>query len=206
MLAVIDTSSPYSGIALCHAGTLLGEQQWLGGRRHSEQVLSQLAALCTLVGVQPADITTIAVTMGPGSWSGIRVGMSIAKGIAIANQARVVGVGSLDQLAWRHRGQHAVTACIALGRGRVAVAEYPVMWDPGQIPAYNRASGEVVLTHPVVCDEATWQHLGTPDRRVPGDARPLDVAQIAEILLRRPPSTDPIIEPIYLGDPVSRAP
>jgi len=206
MLAVIDTSSPYSGIALCHAGTLLGEQQWLGGRRHSQQVLSQLDALCTLVGVKPADITTIAVTLGPGSWSGIRVGVSIAKGIAIANQARVVGVGSLDQLAWPHRGHRAVTACIALGRGRIAVADYPSIWEPGHIPAHNRASGDVVLSHSVVCDDATWQQLGTPSQRFASGARPLDVAQIAEVLLQRPPASDPIIEPLYLGDPVSRAP
>jgi len=206
MHAVIDTSSPYSGIALCHAGVLLGEQQWLGGRRHSEQVLSQLAALCMLVGVKPADITTIAVTVGPGSWSGIRVGVSIAKGIAIANQARVIGVGSLDQLAWHHRGHRPITACIALGRGRVAVADYPVDWEPGHIPAHNRASGNAVFTQPVVCDDATWQQLGTPDQRYVGATRPLDVAQIAEILLQRPPESDPLIEPLYLGDPVSRAP
>jgi tRNA threonylcarbamoyladenosine biosynthesis protein TsaB len=206
MLAVIDTSSPYSGIALCHAGTLLGEQQWLGGRRHSEQVLSQLAALCQLVGVKPADITSLAVTVGPGSWSGIRVGISIAKGIAIANQARVVGVGSLDQLAWRHRGHQAITACIALGRGRVAVADYPVDWEPGQIPAHNRAASDLVLTQPVLCDEATWQQLGAPAQRFASTARPVDVAQIAALLLQRPPTADSVIEPIYLGDPVSRAP
>lgn len=206
MLAVIDTSSSYSGIALCHGGTLLGEQQWLGGRRHSEQVLSQLAALCDLVGVKPADITSLAVTVGPGSWSGIRVGISIAKGIAIANQARVVGIGSLDQLAWRHRGHHPVTACIALGRGRLAVADYPVDWEPGQIPAHNRAVSDLVLTHPVLCDDATWQQLGMPAQRLVGSSRPLDVAQIAELLMQRPMTADPIIEPIYLGDPVSRAP
>ena len=105
ILVAIDTSTDTSGIALWDDSGLLAQMQWQSGRRHSEQVLAQLDHLCRLCAIQPTAITRVAVSCGPGSWSGIRVGISIANGIAIANDIPVVAVNALDMLAWPWRGQ-----------------------------------------------------------------------------------------------------
>jgi tRNA threonylcarbamoyladenosine biosynthesis protein TsaB len=202
MIAVIDTSTAYSALALVREDTLLAEQQWLGGRNHSEQVLSQLDTLCRLVQVTAHDITTIAVTLGPGSWSGIRVGISIAKGIAIANHAQIVGVGTLDSMAWTYRQHEAVSVCTSLGRGRFAVADYPRDWEPGQVHPHNMAVADITFTRAVVCDTPTWRMCGQPQPWYANPARPLHVAQIATHILKHGDLTPPTIEPIYLGDPV----
>lgn len=202
MIAVIDTSTAYSALALVRDDTLLAEQQWLGGRNHSEQVLCQLDTLCRLAQVAAHDITTIAVTLGPGSWSGTRVGISIAKGIAIANTAQLVGVSTLDSMAWTYRQHEAVSVCTNLGRGRFAVANYPRDWEPGQVQPHNVAMADITFGGAVVCDAPTWRMCGQPQPWYVNPARPLHVAHIATHILKHGVPAPATIEPIYLGDAV----
>lgn len=210
MMVAIDTSGPMSGLALMSAdGTLLAEQSWFSERRHSEQVLAQLDALCRLVEITPTQITRVAVAIGPGSWSGIRVGISIAKGIAIANTASVVGVNTLDVLAWPMRNQAPITACISLGRGRLATANYPEhSWDPGSISPINQSINQLMIDaeHILVYDPQsasivsaalmhhTRHHNAWPYPRI--------LAELGLGAFRTYPHGHPIIEPIYLGEPV----
>ncbi|MFM2032351.1 MAG: hypothetical protein RLZZ297_1116 [Chloroflexota bacterium] len=207
MILAIDTSGSRSGLALCDGDRLVAECQWQSGRRHSEQLLPQLDALCRLVAITPAQIRTVAVALGPGSWSGIRVGISIAKGLALATDATVIGVATLDALAWATRGQ-AGQACVALGRGRYAVAAYPAsMWLPGSVSAENVAA--LPTTGPVWCDTEPASTLADTlpaSFLQPQWARPLTYAQITHWLLTHPDAPRAVVEPIYLGDPVQRQP
>lgn len=204
MIAVIDTSTAYSALALVRDDTLVAEQQWLGGRNHSEQVLFQLDALCRLAGCTPQAITMLAVTLGPGSWSGIRVGISIAKGIALANDVPIIGVSTLDSMAWPYRDREAVDVCVNLGRARVAHATYPQHWEPSQIPPLNTPIADCRFAHAVVCDTPTWQLCGQPTPWYATPTRPLFVAQIAQYLRANPHIPASTVEPIYLGDAVQR--
>ncbi len=207
MMLTIDTSGTLSGLAITDGQRVLAELQWQSGRRHSEQVLPQLDALCRLVEITPQQIGHIAVALGPGSWSGIRVGISIAKGLTLATDATIIGVASLDAIAWSHRGNEC-QAVIALGRGRYAVATYPATdWAPGSISATNVAVIEPLTSGPLLCDSDTAAAIHivhptvTPHIIWP---RPLTYAQIAAALLRQPAPTPFTCEPIYLGDPVQR--
>lgn len=207
MMLTIDTSGTLSGLAITQDQRILAEIQWQSGRRHSEHVLPQLDALCRLVEVTPPQFTYIAVALGPGSWSGIRVGISIAKGLAIGTNAIVIGVASLDALAWGMRGI-ACTALISLGRGRFAVAHYPAHpWVPGTVAATNEATIEIHDGACIVCDSDTAQSVlqihpnATPHIVWP---RPFAYAQIASALLRMDDAKPYRFEPIYLGDPVQR--
>ena len=207
MILAIDTSGSISGLALCDGDRMLAEQQWQSGRRHSEQLLSQLDALCRLVEVVPMRIRTVVVARGPGSWSGIRVGISVAKGLALASDATVIGVGTLDALAWPARGT-AGTACLPLGRGRFAVATYPATaWTPGSVTATNTDS--IPSETPIWCDaeHSTAISTAAPHATViPCWPRPLTYIHIARWLQTHHADTDQPIEPIYLGDPVQRQP
>lgn len=125
MLLAIDTATEWAGVALYDTSGLLAEANWNTGRNHSAQVVPLAHHLLGNLGASVGDLTGIGVSLGPGSWSGLRVGLSIAKGIALAAQLPVLGVSSLDTLAYPHqRTGRSVVAAIRLGRDRYAVAEY----------------------------------------------------------------------------------
>src|SRR5919202_1047122 len=102
MLLAIDTSTAQTGLACYDAQGLQCECLWHSGRDHTAQLLPQLSLLLRHLGRSRDDITAIGVALGPGSWSGLRVGMSTAKGLALARDLPVVGVGTLDVLAYQH--------------------------------------------------------------------------------------------------------
>jgi tRNA threonylcarbamoyl adenosine modification protein YeaZ len=207
MMLTIDTSGTLSGLAITQDQRILAELQWQSGRRHSEQVLPQLDSLCQLVEVTPPQFTHIAVALGPGSWSGIRVGISIAKGLAIGTNATIIGVASLDALAWERRGT-ACTAALSLGRGRFAVAHYPAqLWTPGTVPATNQATITAEQGESFVCDnvtaQAVMQAIPNPTLHIVWP-RPFTYALIATELLHSQDTKTFRCEPIYLGDAVQR--
>ncbi len=202
----IDTSSELSGLALYHDHTLLAQIQWASARRHSEQLLPQLDALCRLANITPPQITTVAVSLGPGSWSGVRVGISMAKGLALANDAHIIGVNALDVLAWPWRGVCAITACLALGRGRYAIAHYPdTSWHPGTIQPHNVALPQLATldTTMICCAPFVWEQIQAvcPPHIVYLSAitPPTLIAQIA---FATDTTRTQLIEPLYLGDAV----
>lgn len=127
MLIAIDTSTSQTGLACYDHSGLLGEWAWQSGRNHTAQVLPQLAMLLRHLGQSQHDLQAVAVALGPGSWSGLRVGMSLAKGLAWAGNLALVGVGTLDVLAYQHpryRPLVRIYPMIRLGRGRFATAEF----------------------------------------------------------------------------------
>ena len=206
ILLAIDTSSELSGLALYHQQTLLAQIQWASARRHSEQLLPQLDALCRLANITPPQITSVAVSLGPGSWSGVRVGISMAKGLALANDAHIIGVSALDLLAWQWRGTQPITACLALGRGRYAVAHYPnTHWQPGTIQPHNMTLNQLahIDTPSICCADLVWEqiHSSLPPNsiHIPTITPPALIAQIA---LACGVDATTVIEPLYLGEAV----
>lgn len=209
MMLAIDTSGQMSGIALMDGDHLLAETLWHSERRHSEQVLPQIDAMCRLVEVTPAHVQHIAVNIGPGSWSGIRVGISIAKGLAIANNAMIIGVNALDVLAWPVRQRNPLTALIALGRGRFATTTYTdASWEPGQIQPHNMLGSDLHIPdgHMLVCEPHVAAILPEQLAQHPhihaAWPQPRILAELGMRILQHNPSGHTIIEPIYLGDPV----
>lgn len=125
MLLALDTSNDYAGVALWDDRGLRGEATWFAGRMHTEQVLPQADLLLRHLDVGPRDLTAVAVATGPGSWSGLRAGMSLAKALAIGRGLPLVGVPTLDALAHGRRGIGApVAALVRLGRARYALGRY----------------------------------------------------------------------------------
>ena len=210
ILLAIDTSNELSGLALYQHHTLLAQIHWASARRHSEQLLPQLDALCRLANITPPQITSVAVSLGPGSWSGVRVGISMAKGIALANDAPIIGVSALDLIAWQWRGIKAITACLSLGRGHYAVAHYPATaWQPGNIQPHNVTLSQLAdLDTPTICStDLVWEQIypSLPPHsiHIPTMTPPTLVAQIA---LFTGVDATAVIEPLYLGEAVVTQP
>ena len=125
LLLALDTSSRVGGVALCRGFEVLGEETWLVGASHTEQVLPAAARLCDRAGVAVADLKVVVTALGPGSFTGLRVGASLGKGLAVALSAALVGVPTLDAVAHQHRAASGnVVALVDAGRGQVYAGTY----------------------------------------------------------------------------------
>ncbi len=124
MLLAIDTATQYAGVALHDGDHVVVEMMWRAGRHHTRQVPSAVEEALRRADIAPADLTAVGVAVGPGSFTGLRIGLSLAKGFAVALGIPLVGVPTLDITAAPHAGQEPICALIQAGRGRVAFAFY----------------------------------------------------------------------------------
>lgn len=125
MLLAIDTATQYAGIALYTGEEVVLEMTWRAGRHHTRQVPPAIDEAFRRTGATPADLTGVAVALGPGSFTGLRIGLSLAKGFALARDIPIVGIPTLDITAQPHfHGTTPVCAVLQAGRGRLAFAFY----------------------------------------------------------------------------------
>jgi tRNA threonylcarbamoyladenosine biosynthesis protein TsaB len=99
LLLALDTSTFIGTVAVLRDGELLAE--WSGSVRatHGETLLPHLARTLELAGVALASLDALAVGLGPGSFTGVRIGVATAKGLALAQEKPIVGVSTLRMLA-----------------------------------------------------------------------------------------------------------
>jgi tRNA threonylcarbamoyladenosine biosynthesis protein TsaB len=217
MLLAIDTSTSITGLALYDAGGARAEAAWESGRNHTAQLLPQLDLLLRHVGAERGDVRAVAVARGPGSWSGLRVGMSAAKGMALAGGLPLIGVGTLDALALQHARPGTPTyPLIRLGRDRFATARFggdgPERAEPDRNVTLAELCAEV-RQRALFCgdlDQAAREALGRAlgERALmPSPAanlrRPAFLAELAWRRLAAGERDDLVtLEPVYLGEPV----
>lgn len=218
MLLAIDTATTTTGLALCQDGELLAEVAWHSGRNHTAQLLPQLDLLLRHVGAERDALRAVAVALGPGSWSGLRVGLSVAKGLALAADLALLGVSSLEALAYQQQRRGVlIYPLIRLGRDRFAHAEFRFTdWIERHSPDRNLTLTEIcseVEERTLFCgdlDEPTRHQIQTllGDRALfPSPAaslrRPGFLAELAWQRLHHGEHDDMIaLEPIYLGEAV----
>ena len=97
-LLAIETSTEYCSVALLHGDTLT-ERSELAPRRHAELVLPMAESLLAEAGLKRTQLDGIAVGRGPGAFTGVRLAISVAQGLAFALKVPVVTVSSLAALA-----------------------------------------------------------------------------------------------------------
>jgi tRNA threonylcarbamoyladenosine biosynthesis protein TsaB len=95
----IDASGQYCSAAITKGWTLAGEQVISGTKNHSELILLIIDELVNSTGIALSDIDIVAVTKGPGSFTGVRTGISTAQGLAFSLDKILVGVSTLEVLA-----------------------------------------------------------------------------------------------------------
>jgi tRNA threonylcarbamoyladenosine biosynthesis protein TsaB len=125
LLAAIDTATRWAGLALYDGETVRAEACWQSRNNHSVELMPALERMLAQQGVGPEHLAAVAVAMGPGSFTGLRIGMSVAKGLAQALEIPILGVPTLDILTASHSEQRRpVWAVIQAGRGRLCAAYY----------------------------------------------------------------------------------
>jgi tRNA threonylcarbamoyladenosine biosynthesis protein TsaB len=95
----VECATKTVGIALLDEEDILAEIYLSQGRHHAEVLLPAMDRLFLLTGLTPADVDLLACTVGPGSFTGLRIGVSTVKGLALATGKPVVGVSTLEALA-----------------------------------------------------------------------------------------------------------
>ncbi len=121
----LDTASDVASVALTSEGRLLAEQTWQCGRDHNRQLLPAVDALLVRQNETKDALTAVFACTGPGSYAGLRAGMSAAKALAFALDVPLAGVGRLEIEAYAFAATGGpVVAVHRAGRGELAWAAY----------------------------------------------------------------------------------
>lgn len=133
MLLAIDTASRIMSLALHDGETLLSEQSWHTRNRHTVELAPAVHRMLDSLEMTVGDLTGLGVSIGPGSYTGLRIGVAFAKGLAATENLPVVGVTTVDTLAAgqpHYQSGVGLIAVVQAGRGRIIVKSY--RWRKGQ--------------------------------------------------------------------------
>jgi tRNA threonylcarbamoyladenosine biosynthesis protein TsaB len=197
VIVAIEAASTDPSLAIADSGgAIIGEDAWTSERRQSAELLPRLLALLDREGRGLGEITGIGVGSGPGSFTGLRVAMALAKGLALALERPIVSVPSL--VAWLEADPDAELAVARAGAGDAYVQargpEGPEILDRAAL--VDRLGGRAVVA-PTELAEA----FGIGTARTPRGAGP--IARTAAARLAEDPRGDDVrtVEPIYLRAP-----
>ena len=167
MLLAIDTSTHYASVAIHDRSRLLAEYSWLTNQDHTRTLLPAVRRLLVDSGTTLADVSVVAVALGPGSFNGLRVGLSTAKALALARAVPLVGVPTLELLAAEY-GLEVVT--MNAGRGQM------YRWQ-GPSPDIDIVEGVPPdrVRHAGVLAELGWLRLQAGRALPPAQAQPVYV-------------------------------
>ena len=127
MLLAIETSSLVSSVALLHEDSLRAELTIQAKLTHSEQLIPHLDNMMKDAGVSREEVTAVACSLGPGSFTGLRMGLASIKMMACIWDVPLIGVDTLEALAWNMAGGEAYALPIMdAQRGNVYAALYSV--------------------------------------------------------------------------------
>jgi tRNA threonylcarbamoyl adenosine modification protein YeaZ len=212
-LVAIDTSTALGSVALFDGDTLVAEDSRRVSNAHGESLLPMVDALFQRVGWRAGDVNRWAVGIGPGSFTGTRIGLATAKGIVLVTGADLVGITSLDAIAHGLCGSGAAVASLVdAGKGEVFL-QVRLDTDLLLVPTHVRVEdavarvGEVSREHPVVVageagSRLDWSPLGASVRVVADPPHDLPRAStVGRIALVRPADDADDLEPLYVRPP-----
>ncbi len=125
MLLAIDTATHHASIALHDGVTVRGECTWEAANRHTVTLIPHIRAMFKETMVSVEDLEAIAVCIGPGSYTGVRIGVAVAKGLAMVRKLPMVGCNTLDVVvAAQPPDSRPLCAFFTAGRRRVGYARF----------------------------------------------------------------------------------
>jgi len=125
MILAIDTATRSAGLAVYDGYTVRAEFTWDTSDHHTVELMPRIVELLDQINVSIDQISGLGVSIGPGSFTGVRVGVAAAKGLALARSIPIVGVRSTDILAYAVKWcQPPVVIVVRAGRGRWIAARY----------------------------------------------------------------------------------
>ncbi len=195
ILLAIDTAASLCAASVHDAGsTERGRAVRDLGKGHAEHLMAVIDEALAQAGVTFADLGAVAVSIGPGSFTGIRVGVSAARGLALALSVPVVGVTTLEALAFEARATvpgRAILAALDGGRGEIHAALFGA--DGKELAAAAALDAETALLlareqAAVVTGSAAdiLQALAGGELEIAGCAATADIAAYASLASSKP--------------------
>lgn len=204
VMLAIDTSTEHAGLALA-AGGQTTVRSWPAGRTQTTSILPAIDAMLAEAGLTPADLTAIVVATGPGTFTGLRVGMSIAKGIVLARGIPLVGIPTLMLAAAAAPDAPDRIAILPAGRGRVVWQRFV---PDAQYPPRNTTLDEFIQALSGTPRSLVIGELGEEQRATVSAVHPhtrwehrdpAAMVRLASARLERGERDDPVmLEPLYL--------
>jgi tRNA threonylcarbamoyladenosine biosynthesis protein TsaB len=149
MLLAVDTSTSWIGLALYDGVRVLCEMTWQTRGHHTVELSPAIQELFDRCDQRQSELQALGVATGPGSFTSLRIGLAMVKGIALALRIPVVGVPTLDILAAAQplNGAQQMAALLQAGRGRLALVWYDLnsgKWIPRGEPQVTTAEALVL--------------------------------------------------------------
>jgi tRNA threonylcarbamoyladenosine biosynthesis protein TsaB len=217
MLLAIDTATRWLGLALHDGRKVVAELGWQSVNTQTVELAPTVAGLLNRAGIETADLAGVAVAIGPGSYTGLRVGVGFAKGLALANNRRLIGVPTLDILAAAlPRSDRQLVVVAEAGRTRVCAGFYKwkgKSWQATEPPdildweaLIERVEPAAIMAGEITADAAKMIRISKKKLLLTPAAdstrRGGFLAEIGWFRLRRGRTDDPAeLSPIYLRDP-----
>lgn len=155
---IIDTSGPWLNMALCREEKTLASVSQLTGKKQAESLPAELENMLTSAKLKLSDINWLAVTVGPGSFTGLRVGISFAQGLAMGNNLRLLPLNTLDAMANLSESFTGdISPMLDAKKGQVYTALYRT----------ENGASQMTLSHQVV-EPQTWLSCLNPKTKVFG--------------------------------------
>ena len=131
MILAIDTATRWAGLALHDGTAVIAEYGWRCLNNHTIELSPAIQDMLSRVDLSTSDLDGIAVAIGPGSYTGLRVGLALAKGMALASQIPLIGVPTLDIVAFSIE-KMPVQLLVAAEAGRTRVCASVYQWQDRQ--------------------------------------------------------------------------
>lgn len=222
LLLAIDTSTRIASVALYRNG-VLAEHTWQTRDEHTRELLPAVQKLLSQQQVEVRALSGVVVAVGPGSFNGVRVGVSTAKALALSLNIDIVGIGTLEASAYHYAGVPLpIRPMLNAGRGQINTALFvggPDDWRQLQAPEAVTLSELIGRTTEavLVCGEVEpgWaaelrHHLGDLVHFPPVAGRTRRAGFLAELGWRRLRAGDAddavTLQPIYLRKPAITRP
>ncbi len=155
MILAIDTSTARLGIAVYNGVEVLGETCWTSPFRHTVSLAPAVEVLLNDLEIDKKKLKALAVALGPGSFTSLRVGLSFAKGFSLGQGIPVIGVPTLDiEAAQQPLVEMPLCAFLQAGRGRLAASFYEIRrsrWvSDGKVEVYTAETLSETITEPTL--------------------------------------------------------
>lgn len=142
MLLAVDTSTTQVGVALYDGAQVIGEFAWRSSQRHTVELAPAISDLLSRCGLTMDDIRALGVALGPGSFTSLRVGLALVKGLALSKHIPLIGISTLDILAYAQPvSKLPLAVAIQAGRGRFALG-----WYKGSKKGWQAQGGQRIVT------------------------------------------------------------
>jgi tRNA threonylcarbamoyl adenosine modification protein YeaZ len=151
MQLAIDTSTDTASLAIVKDHEIVAELTWHCQKNHSQELIPNMSQLLKLTKLEFKSISHIIVARGPGSFNGLRVGVSCAKVLAFSLKIPLVGISTLEAEAYQHAEiELPVCPIFNAGRGEIASAIYQRKGNQ-----WHQLSGEHITTIEALCSKIT---------------------------------------------------